>query len=174
MDDAPDDVTASVGKAAAAAVPAGEKHVIDFAVLAQLFESEGKDGLPKVRIFSCSGILLVAHRQYSHALASHWLHTDNILMLWHPIGHTQVLWHLNVFLRAVGYEQGLEGKMSWNMIKALGKLGKIETALEFFEAMQYRDWEEYTEMACAYFRQVCCVLFAYEFGRIRFLHTTIY
>eukprot|EP00959_Pyramimonas_sp_CCMP1952_P393442 8243852-Pyramimonas_sp.AAC.1 len=43
--------------------------------------------------------------------------------------------------------------MSWKLIKALGKIGKVDTALNVFEALQHRDWQEYTEMCCVYFRQ---------------------
>jgi len=65
----------------------------------------------------------------------------------------EVLWYLNVFLRAIGYETGLEGKMSWRLLKALGRLGKVELALDVFESLEYRGAEEFNEMACAYFRQ---------------------
>ncbi|KAK3236676.1 hypothetical protein CYMTET_53197, partial [Cymbomonas tetramitiformis] len=63
-----------------------------------------------------------------------------------------VLWILNVFFRAMGYENGLTGKPTWRLIKALGKLDKLDTAKTVFEALPVRSSEEYEEMVCAYAR----------------------
>jgi len=65
----------------------------------------------------------------------------------------EVLWYLSVFLRAVGYEDGLEGRMARKLIKALGKLGKVSTARLVLDALPVRGVEEWTELVVAYFRQ---------------------
>jgi cold shock CspA family protein len=40
----------------------------------------------------------------------------------------EVLWYLSVFLRAVGYEDGLQGRVAVQLLKSLGRMGKVRPA----------------------------------------------
>jgi hypothetical protein len=37
----------------------------------------------------------------------------------------EVLWYLNVFLRAAGHPDGIQGKMAVRLLKSLGRIGKV-------------------------------------------------
>ena len=38
---------------------------------------------------------------------------------------SEVLWYLNVFLRAAGHPDGIQGKMAVRLLKSLGRIGKV-------------------------------------------------